>query len=218
MSSGLQTRRHSETVTVFYGVTQHMEERIKNIIIVGTGGQGVILASEILCDVALASGYDTKKSEVHGMAQRGGVVSSHVRFGACVRSPLITKGSADILLSFELAEAARWLPFIAPDGRVVTSTERIVPPIVSTGLAIYPEHAEEVLRTHSKDPVIVDAPSVAAELGNPRLVNTILLGIIARMLSLPVPTWKDVVSGRVPPKFKDLNIRAFERGWALATA
>jgi indolepyruvate ferredoxin oxidoreductase, beta subunit len=193
-----------------------MDNSVKNIIIVGTGGQGVILASEILTDVALESGYDTKKSEIHGMAQRGGVVSSHVRYGEKVASPLISKGTADILLSFELAEASRWIPYIKKEGRVVTSTQKIVPPIVSTGLATYPEHAEEVLKTHSKDPIIVDALSIASELGNPRLVNTFLLGIISNFLDLPEESWKKVVSRRVPPKFKELNMVAFARGQELS--
>ena len=192
-----------------------MENQIKNIIVVGTGGQGVILASEILCDVALECGYDTKKSEIHGMAQRGGVVSSHVRYGETVSSPLITKGTADILLSFELAEAARWIPFIHGDGRVVSSTQKIVPPIVSTGIATYPDHADEVLNSCSKDPIIVDAVSIASELGNVRLVNTILLAIVSTMLDLDLDAWKKVVSNRVPPKFRDLNMEAFDRGRSL---
>ncbi len=193
-----------------------MENSVKNIIIVGTGGQGVILASEILADVALESGYDTKKSEIHGMAQRGGVVSSHVRYGKTVASPLISKKTADILLSFELAEAARWIPFIKEEGRVVTSTQKIVPPIVSTGLASYPDHAEEVLKEHSQNPIIVDALSIASGLGNPRLVNTILLGIISNLLDLPGESWKKIVSERVPPKFKELNMQAFAKGQELS--
>jgi len=193
-----------------------MENPIKNIIIVGTGGQGVILASEILCDVALECGFDTKKSEIHGMAQRGGVVSSHVRYGKVVASPIITKGTADILLSFEIAEATRWIPFIHENGRVVTSTQRIIPPIVSTGIASYPDHAEEMLKTHSKNPVIVDALLMASDLGNPRLVNTILLAIISNMLDLPEEAWKKVVSNRVPPKFRELNMEAFALGRGLS--
>lgn len=193
-----------------------MENSTKNILIVGTGGQGVILASEILCDVALECGYDTKKSEIHGMAQRGGVVSSHVRYGKVVASPIITKGTADILLSFELAEAARWIPFIHSEGRVVTSTQKIIPPIVSTGIASYPDHAEQVLKDNSKDPVIVDALSIASELGNPRLVNTILLAIISNMLDLSIDAWKKIVSQRVPAKFRDLNMAAFEKGQELS--
>jgi indolepyruvate ferredoxin oxidoreductase beta subunit len=193
-----------------------MASPIKNIIIVGTGGQGVILASEILCDVALACGYDTKKSEIHGMAQRGGIVSSHVRYGKQVASPIIAKGTADILLSFELAEAARWIPFIHSNGRVVTSTQKIVPPIVSTGIASYPHQAAEILKAHSCNPVIVDALSIANELGNSRLVNTILLAIISTMLDLPEAAWKKVVSDRVPPKARELNLVAFARGRELS--
>jgi len=189
-----------------------MDNTITNIIIVGTGGQGVILASEIICDVALECGLDTKKSEIHGMAQRGGVVSSHVRYGKQVPSPMMIKGTADILLSFEMAEAARWVPFVKKDGRVITSTQEIVPPIVSTGIAQYPDNVNEVLGEHSIDPIVVDALSIATELGNPRLVNTILLGIISNMLDLDEEVWRSVVSRRVPPKFKDLNMEAFDRG------
>jgi len=189
-----------------------MENSIVNIIIVGTGGQGVILASEIICDIALECGFDTKKSEIHGMAQRGGMVSSHVRYGKQVSSPIMIKGTADILLSFELAEAARWIPYLKKEGRVVTSTQKIVPPIVSTGIAKYPEHVNDVLNEHSSNPIMVDALSIATELGNPRLVNTILLGIISNMLDLPEDSWRSVVSRRVPPKFKDLNMKAFDKG------
>ncbi len=188
---------------------------IKNIIIVGTGGQGVILASEILSDVAMYTGFDSKKSEIHGMSQRGGVVTSHVRYGKKIYSPLMIEGTADILLSFEIAEAARWLPFLSKTGRVVTSTQRIVPPMVATGFAKYTDNAEDILREKSNNPIIVDAEAIAVELGNARLVNTILLGIISNMLDLPYDVWKDVVARRVPPKFKDLNMVAFDKGREL---
>lgn len=185
---------------------------IKNIIVVGTGGQGVILASEILSDVAMHSGFDAKKSEIHGMSQRGGVVTSHVRYGKKVYSPLMVEGTADILLSFELAEAARWLPYLSPEGRVITSVQKIVPPVVSTGMATYPANAEDLLREKTKDPIIMDALSIATELGNARLVNTILLGTVSNLLDLPLSVWKEVVANRVPPKFKELNMIAFEKG------
>ena len=194
-----------------------MENSITNILIVGTGGQGVILASEIICDVALECGFDTKKSEIHGMSQRGGVVSSHVRYGKQVSSPMFIKGDADLLLSFELAEAARWVPYLKKEGRVITSDQKIIPPIVSTGIAQYPENVSDVLNKNSKDPIIVDALAIAEELGNPRLVNTILLGIISNMLDLPEDSWKKVVTNRVPPKFKDLNMQAFDRGRRIST-
>ena len=185
---------------------------IKNIMVVGTGGQGVILASEILVDVALYSGFDAKKSEIHGMSQRGGVVTSHVRYGEKVYSPLMIEGTADILLSFELAEAARWLPCLSENGRVITSTQRIVPPVVSTGLASYPDNAEAIIRERTQGAIIVDALAIASELGNPRLVNTILLGIVSTLLDLPLDKWEEVVAQRVPPKFKELNMEAFARG------
>jgi len=188
---------------------------VKNILIVGVGGQGVILASDILSEVAMLSGLDVKKSEVHGMAQRGGVVSSHVRFGKKVRSPLIPKAEADVLLSFELAEALRWLGFLKLGGRAVVNSQKIVPPIVSTGLAQYPEGAEELLKKSSTSPILVDALGIAEELGNPRLVNTILLGMTSRLLELPEPVWKKVVSQRVPKAFKELNLKAFEKGQSL---
>lgn len=188
---------------------------VKNILIVGVGGQGVILASDILSEVAMTSGLDVKKSEVHGMAQRGGVVSSHVRFGKKVSSPLIPKGEADVILSFELAEALRWLGFLKPGGRVIANSQKVVPPIVSTGLAKYPEEAEETLRRSAGNAILVDALSIAEELGNPRLVNTILLGMTSRLLQLPDSNWKKVVSERVPKAFKELNLKAFEKGKSL---
>jgi indolepyruvate ferredoxin oxidoreductase beta subunit len=188
---------------------------VKNILIVGVGGQGVILASEILSDVAMKSGFDVKKSEVHGMAQRGGVVSSHVRYGKEVRSPLIPQGEAEVLLSFELAEAVRWVGFLSGKGRVIASRQKMVPPIVTTGLAQYPHDAEETLKRASRDPILVDALGIAEELGNARLVNTILLGITSTLLDLPLRTWKRVVAERVPQAFRDLNLKAFQRGQSL---
>jgi indolepyruvate ferredoxin oxidoreductase, beta subunit len=183
-----------------------------NVLVVGTGGQGVITASEIISDVAMLSGFDTKKSEIHGMSQRGGVVTSHVRYSEKVFSPVIMEGEADILLSFELAETVRWLHFIKPTGRVVTSRQKIVPPAVYAGMGNYPEDAETVIKQRATDPIFVDALPLAEELGNPRLVNTILLGIASNMLTLPLDQWKAVIAKRVPPKFKELNLVAFERG------
>ena len=188
---------------------------VRNILIVGVGGQGVILASEILSDVAMKSGHDVKKSEVHGMAQRGGIVSSHVRYGHRVHSPLIPQGDAELLLSFELAEAVRWLGFLSSKGRVISSTEKVIPPIVSTGLAQYPQDAVESIKRSSRNPILVDALAMAKELGNPRLVNTILLGVVSRLLDLPEKNWKKVVGERVPRPFRELNMKAFQRGQAL---
>ena len=183
-----------------------------NVLIVGTGGQGVITASEILSGVALESGLDAKKSEIHGMSQRGGVVTSHVRFGKSVASSLIMAGAADILLSFELAESVRWVHFLKPTGRVITSLQKIVPPAVSIGNGTYPDNATEILQERTDAPILVDAQPLAIELGNPRLVNTILLGIMSNKLDLSVDQWKAVVARRVPPKFKGLNMVAFDKG------
>jgi indolepyruvate ferredoxin oxidoreductase beta subunit len=187
-------------------------KKTTNVLVVGTGGQGVITASEILSDVAMLSGFDTKKSEIHGMSQRGGVVTSHVRYSQKVYSPMIMEGEADILLSFELAETVRWLHYLKPAGRVITSLQRIIPPAVYAGMGSYPEDAESVIRQGTSDPIFVEALPLATTLGNPRLVNTILLGIASTLLELPVEGWKTVIADRVPPKFKELNLVAFDRG------
>jgi indolepyruvate ferredoxin oxidoreductase, beta subunit len=188
------------------------QNKTTNVIVVGTGGQGVILASEILSDVAMLCGLDAKKSEIHGMSQRGGIVTSHVRYSKHVASPLIMEGEADILLSFELAEAVRWLHFLNPEGRVITSLQQIIPPAVFAGMGKYPDNAIDVIKQHSKNPILVDALPIAQDLGNPQLVNTILLGIISNLLDLPIDQWKTVIADRVPPKFKELNLTAFEKG------
>ncbi|MDL2322280.1 indolepyruvate oxidoreductase subunit beta, partial [Desulfosarcina sp. OttesenSCG-928-B08] len=188
--------------------TQHTT----NVLVVGTGGQGVITASEILSDVAMISGFDTKKSEIHGMSQRGGVVTSHVRYSDTVYSPTIMEGEADILLSFELAETVRWLHYLKPGGRAIASLQRIVPPAVYAGMGSYPENPEAMIRDRSENPILVDALPMAEKLGNPRLVNTLLLGIASTLLTLPLDNWKTVIESRVPPKFKELNQVAFEQG------
>tara|TARA_B100000315_G_C14347148_1_gene482312 strand:+ start:122 stop:712 length:591 start_codon:yes stop_codon:yes gene_type:complete len=189
---------------------------VQNILIVGVGGQGIILASEILAEVAMKSGFDVKKSEVHGMAQRGGIVSSHVRFGTQVHSPLIPLGEVGLLLSFELGETLRWLGFLSSEGQVIANCQKLIPPMVSTGLAQYPENIEETLRNRTHNPILVDAAEHASDLGNVRLVNTILLGITSKILALPMRTWKLVVGERVPPALKELNLKALERGHGLA--
>lgn len=186
-----------------------------NILIVGVGGQGVLLASEVLSLLALESGLDVKKSEVHGMSQRGGVVSSHVRIGRKVYSPTINHGEADALVSFEAAECVRALPWLKPGGTVITSHTRIVPPITTIGKFTYPDDPIALLKERIPNAKDVDADTIAAELGNPRLVNTILLGVLSHSLDIPESLWLDVIKKRVPPKFVDLNLKAFERGRSL---
>ncbi|MCL1915502.1 MAG: indolepyruvate oxidoreductase subunit beta [Desulfovibrionaceae bacterium] len=181
-----------------------------NILIVGVGGQGVIMASDILADVALAAGFDAKKSEVHGMSQRGGIVSSHVRYGDKIYSPLIAKGQAEILISFELAEALRWQDYLTPTGQIIVSRIRLVPPVVTMGMAEYPDQAEKHLA--GAKPIVMDALAMAAGLGNPRLVNTILLGIASNFMDLPLEKWNETIRNRVKSELADINCHAFAAG------
>lgn len=191
------------------------DTRTVNVLVVGVGGQGVILASDILSEVAMRGGWDVKKSEVHGMAQRGGVVSSHVRYGKKVSSPLIRRGEADVLLSFELAETLRWLGFLSDQGKAIVNVQKMVPPVVSMGLASYPNNVEDLLRERTKEPILIDALAVAMELGNARLVNTILLGVTSGLLELPEKHWTEVIQRRVPQAYRELNLKAFEKGRSM---
>jgi len=184
----------------------------KNILIVGVGGQGVILASEILSEVARVNGLDAKKSEVHGMSQRGGVVSSHVRFGEKVYSPLIPEGEADVVLSFELAEALRWIYYLKEDGSLIVNRLKLIPPITTTGKYSYPEGVEEKLSSTIANTMIIDAISIAKELGNPRLVNTILLGVLSNLIEFDEESWLKVIEERAPKGTGELNKKAFLEG------
>ena len=196
-----------------------MKERagggVQNILIVGVGGQGVLLASEILAQAALRSGFEVKKSEVHGMAQRGGVVSSHVRFGGSVFSPLIKRGEADVILAFEEAEALRWLPFLRPKGFLIVNRQRISSPLVTLGLAHYPEDIASVLSSLGDHYIGVDAFPLALEMGDPRLVNTIMLGAVSSLPSIPLTSWRWTLQKKLPERLRHLNQLAFERGRQL---
>lgn len=183
-----------------------------NILIVGVGGQGVLLASEVLSEAAMRSNLDVKKSEVHGMSQRGGVVSSHIRIAEKVHSPLIDHGNADFLMAFETAEGLRALDWLKPDGIVISSLTRLVPPITTTGDFNYPDDPAEMIRGKIKNAKILDADKIAMELGNPRLVNTILLGVLSTSLDMSEEIWIETIERRVPKKFVDLNLEAFKAG------
>ena len=180
-----------------------------NVLIVGVGGQGIILASEILSDVAMAVGMDVKKSEVHGMAQRGGVVTSHVRFGPEVLSPLIPKGSADVIIAYESAEGLRWCHELKPDGTIIVNPQRLIPPIASSKEYDYPIDALEQIRSRN---VEVDVTGICQEIGNPKLGSTVLLGTLSTQLSIPESTWLEVIQRRVPKGTEELNVIAFQRG------
>lgn len=187
----------------------------KNILIVGVGGQGTLLASKVMGKVFLDSGYDVKVSEVHGMSQRGGSVVTYVRYGDEVYSTLIDKGEADILLSFEALEAARWLPYLKKDGVVITNTQRLNPMSVVMGKATYPDDILEKIKASGVNPVEVDALALAEEAGSAKSVNVVLLGIAAKHIGLDKQLWLDAVKSTVPPKTVDMNVAAFEKGYEL---
>lgn len=192
-----------------------MVDGITNILVVGIGGQGVMTAAEMLARTALSQGYDVKKTEVAGMAQRGGVVSSHVRFGSKVYSPQIDPGEADLLIGFEAAEALRWLPHLRPTGVAMVNTLRIAPPIVSAGLYDYPADPIAELAAAGIQVHAFDAGAIADELGNPKLVNTIMLGAISDYLPFPADVLKEcIVEGfrAYKPKLAEINAQAFDAG------
>ena len=187
-----------------------------NIVLTGVGGQGILLASDILCQVGMAVGYDVKKTDVHGMAQRGGSVVSHVRLADKVFSPLVSTGAADFLLAFEKLEACRWARFLHRAGVAVVSDEAIPTLALAgpSGGAPYPDDTAiaHILCAHASQVNIVPAGSLATELGNPRVANVILLGTLSRFLDIPVESWHHTIEERVPPKFQELNLRAFDVG------
>jgi indolepyruvate ferredoxin oxidoreductase, beta subunit len=191
-----------------------------NFLLAGVGGQGTILASDVLAEVALAAGYDVKKSEVHGMAQRGGSVNTHVRWDEeKVYSPLVGLGEADILLAFEEAEALRYARFLRPGGAVIINQQAIAPITVTSGGATYPTE-DEVVNTYQAltDRIyLVSGMEVARELGNARAANVVLLGTLSALLDVPPETWLGVIEGRVPPKYLELNRQAFWRGRELGS-
>ena len=188
-----------------------------NFLRVGVGGQGTILASNVLADVGLAVGLDVKKSEVHGMAQRGGSVTSHIRWGGPVRSPIIGAGEVDELLAFEELEALRYAELLRPGGLALVSDHRIPPVAVSMGDDAYPEdeRVRQVLGAVTADLHFVPTVAVARELGNARAHNVVMLGALAQRLPVPTETWREVIARWVPERHRELNLRAFERGLAL---
>lgn len=189
-----------------------MSMETKNIMIVGVGGQGSLLASKLLGKLFLSRGYDVKVSEVHGMSQRGGSVVTYVRYGDKVYSPIIDKGQADFILSFELLEAARWTEYLKPGGRIVTNTQQINPMPVITGAAQYPQGLVEKMRRAGMDVDAFDALSLAEEAGSAKAVNIVLLGRLSKSFDFSRAEWEQAIQESVPPKFLELNLRAFALG------
>lgn len=188
-----------------------------NFALVGVGGQGVLLASDILAEVGVESGYDVKKSEVHGMAQRGGSVLSQVRWGEKVYAPLVGNGEVDFLISFELLEALRWLQLLRKGGTAIVNDQRLPPLAVSSGGMAYPdsERIEKTLAAATGEYHIVPALAKAEELGTERATNVVLVGALSRFLNVPEDVWLKVIERRVPAKYLELNRRAFAAGRGL---
>lgn len=186
---------------------------VKNILLVGVGGQGTILVGKILSNGLLEAGYDVKMSEIHGMAQRGGSVSNQVRYGREVFSPIIDKGQADILVAFETMEAVRWSPFLKKGGQLVVNDYRIPSAPILAGAVDYPEGLLEALRAAAPTTVI-KAGDIAESLGNTKAMNIVLFGALVKKMELGAIDWEDQIKANVKPAFVDLNLRAFRAGLA----
>lgn len=188
---------------------------LHNIVIVGVGGQGTLLASKILGDLALARGCDVRVSEVHGMSQRGGSVVTYVRMSddAPLYSAIVEQGQADIVLAFELLEAVRALPQLAPGGTLIVNTQKILPMPVVIGTQPYPADCEERIRAKAPDAILLDATGIAADCGTYRAANVVLLGVLARHLPFTPEQWDAALVKNVKPKFLEINRAAFKRGY-----
>ncbi len=185
----------------------------KDVLIVGVGGQGTLLASRILGNLAQSLGYDVKLSEVHGMAQRGGSVVTHVRFGEKVYAPTIDEAGADIIIAFEKLEAYRWIGKLKKDGKMFVNTQEIAPMPVITGKMKYPKDIEASIKQSVPEAVFVDALSMAKEAGNAKAVNTVLIGVLAASVDIEKQAFIDAIKETVPERFIDINLAAFEEGY-----
>ncbi len=183
-----------------------------NVMIVGVGGQGTLLASRILGGVAIKCGYDVKVSEVHGMSQRGGSVVTYVKYGEVVSSPIIDKGEADVILAFEKLEAIRALPFLKIGGKIILNDREIAPMPVITGACQYPQGIVEELSSKA-NVTSLDALELSVKAGSIKTVNVVLIGVLAKTMNIEKQVWLDVISETVPPKFLELNLKAFELGY-----
>lgn len=187
-------------------------EPATSLVLAGVGGQGILLASEIIARAAMAAGFDVKTNEVHGMAQRGGSVVAQIRFGPRVYSPLVPARSARILAALERVEALRYVDLVAPDGLAVVSSQAIVPVTVSSGAARYPDDAEPRLRSAFARLLFLDAASIALKAGSIRATNVVVVGAVAADLALPASAWEESIRASVKEKYLDLNLRAFQLG------
>ncbi|MBM3302335.1 MAG: indolepyruvate oxidoreductase subunit beta [Deltaproteobacteria bacterium] len=193
-------------------------DRVYNVLIVGVGGQGIILASDVLGQAAARYGYDVKKNEIHGMAQRGGSVSSHVRFGKLVPSPIIKMGEADVLVSFEQIETLRYFPYLSVNGKVIVNDHKILPPAVFTGKQEYPRDVIAKIKEKVPDTVVVNGVELTEKLGNPRVLNVVFLGVLSAYLDIPTQIYEEVFKESLKPKVLDVNLKAFWEGRSMASA
>ena len=190
-----------------------MKDSVTSLLLAGVGGQGVLLAGDIICKVMMRAGLDVKKSEVHGMAQRGGCVTSHVRYGRKVYSPIAKEGDVNILVTFEKLETLRYLNYLTKDGRVIINEEEIFPPSVNVGDAAYPFDAVDIVRRQFKDVLLVNAPALARKAGNIRAVSTVMLGVLSRYLpEASLDDWKNVIGEEFSEKLVPANLKAFDLG------
>lgn len=183
-----------------------------NILFAGVGGQGILLASEITAYALLSAGYDAKKSEVHGMAQRGGSVTAQLRYGDKVYSPLIEPGKADILISFELMETARYIPYLHKESKVIVNTQQIKPPAVANGQIEYPVNALDSITAHGIEVVRVDAFEIAKDAGEVKAANVVMVGAMSTFLPMDVGVYEEIINTRVPERFREVNLKAFAAG------
>lgn len=187
----------------------------KSIMIVGVGGQGTLLASRILGNAVISEGYDVKVSEVHGMSQRGGSVVTYVRYGEKVASPIIEKGSADIILAFELLEAKRAVPYLKKGGKIIVNAQKMNPMPVILGSTEYPDDIDSVLNANA-EVIKLDAAKLALEAGNLKAVNVVLIGVLAKNSGISYNVWVDTIKQTVPEKFLEVNLKAFDAGYNFA--
>jgi indolepyruvate ferredoxin oxidoreductase beta subunit len=189
-----------------------MDHQTTNVLVAGVGGQGVILASDIMCEVFMEAGYDVKKSEIHGMAMRGGIVTSHFRFGKKVYSPLIKEGEVDILFAFEQLEGLRWINHVRPSGKILMNDNKVNPPAVNLGEMDYPKNIPETIQSKFKDFYLVKGTEIALQAGDVRAANVVLLGAMSKLFTIQDSLWLDTILGHLPPKVHDLNRKAFTAG------
>ena len=189
-----------------------MDNHTTNILVAGVGGQGVILASDIMSEVFMEAGFDVKKSEVHGMAMRGGIVTSHFRFGKKVYSPLIKQGEVDLLFAFEQLEGLRWINHLRANGKIIMNDHKVNPPIVNLGEMEYPKDIPEKIRSKFNGFYLVKGTEIALQMGDARAANVVLLGAISKFFEVGADLWLNTILKYLPAKVHELNRKAFAAG------